>query len=54
VFIDFQRGTFHLDEEPVYGQVKRRLVNISRLKVTNLDDGASRRSLAGSWIELET
>ena len=25
-----------------------------RLKVTNLDDGASRRSLAGSWIELET
>jgi hypothetical protein len=26
----------------------------SRLKVTNLDDQASRCSLAGSWIELET
>jgi hypothetical protein len=40
---------FAIKDAPLRGSL-----NTCRLKVTNLDDGASRRSLAGSWIELET
>jgi hypothetical protein len=61
-----QRETQRLLCQMLFGQAMRAgtgraevdgaetFVNTVRLQATNLDDRASRRSLAGSWIELET